>query len=55
MPDWKNGIQTKHEILVKPDPEMLAHMKQLTTGQAVGGGIVIGLLIAILFHVVRGK
>ena len=54
MPDFK-GITTKHEITVKPDPEVLAHMKQLSSGQAVGFGIILGLLIAILFHVTRGK
>ncbi len=49
MPDFK-GISTKHEIIVRPAPEALALGEKLATGQAVGFGLILGLLLAGLIY-----
>ena len=49
MPDLKN-ITTRHEIVIKPAPEALALGEKRATGQAVGFGLILGLLVAGLIY-----
>lgn len=49
------NLTTKHEIVVRPAPEALALGEKLATGQAVGFGLIIGLLVAGLIYSMTRK
>lgn len=48
-------LKTRHEVTVEPSPKVLGLMEKLATGQAVGFGLILGLLLSGLIYSMTRK